>query len=107
MKKNPSIKNFILIVLAVAVTLISYVATVTEIKNINRQKIIKQDLVKIKHSSIEMKIVEIQKLTAEDLMVAFARDSLGLIRPNENLDTISVSKNYLRQIEKFVNTKYD
>lgn len=107
MKKGSSLKNFILTVLAVTAVLLIYVASITEIKNMNRQKIIKQDSLKVKLNLIELKTVEIQKLTAEENIVKFAQDSLGLIRPNENLETISASKNQINQIEKLLSQKYD
>ncbi|MEW6702501.1 MAG: hypothetical protein AB1298_07265 [Bacteroidota bacterium] len=102
-----SLKNFILIVAATAFVLFTYVVVLTEIKRFNREKITKQETLNEKLNRIEMKMVEIQKLTAEDRIVKIAQDSLGLIRQVENLEIITVSKEQIKQIEKLINEKYD
>lgn len=107
MKKGSSLKSFIVIITAVAILLFTYVASVTEIKRMNRQKISKQDSLNVKLNLVEGKMVEIQKWTAEDRIVVYAQDSIGLIRPSDNLETISVSKDQVKQIEKLLNQKYD
>ena len=107
MKKGSSLKSFIVIITAVAILLFTYVASVTEIKRMNRQKISKQDSLNVKLNLVEGKMVEIQKWTAEDRIVVYAQDSIGLIRPSDNLETISVSKDQIKQIEKLLNQKYD
>ncbi len=105
--KGSSLKNFILIVVAVAVVLLTYVMTYTEIKRFNKMKISKQEILNERKNRIEAKSVEIQKLTSEDRIVSFARDSLKMIRPDDNLDQLNVSKDQIKQIEKLVNEKYD
>ena len=107
MKKGSSLKSFIVIITAVAILLFTYVATVTEIKRMNRLKISKQDSLNVKLNLAEGKMVEIQKWTAEDRIVVYAQDSIGLIRPSDNLETISVSKDQIKQVEKLLNQKYD
>ncbi|MEK6552517.1 MAG: hypothetical protein AABZ54_03610 [Bacteroidota bacterium] len=107
MKKGSSLKSFIVIITAVAILLFTYVATVTEIKRMNRQKISKQDSLNVKLNLVEGKMVEIQKWTAEDRIVVYAQDSIGLIRPSDNLETISVSKDQIKQVEKLLSQKYD
>ena len=105
--KGFSLKNFIVIVATVALILLSYVVVRSEIKRITRDKITKQEMLNERLNRIEMMMVEIQKLTAEDRIVKIAVDSLGLIRPVENLELISVSKDQIKQIEKLLNEKYD
>ena len=61
MKKGSSLKNFIVVITAVAILLFTYVATVTEIKRMNRLKISKQDSLNVKLNLVEGKMVEIQK----------------------------------------------
>ncbi|MCX6174014.1 MAG: hypothetical protein NTZ27_04570 [Ignavibacteriales bacterium] len=107
MKKGSSLKSFIVIITAVAILLFTYVASVTEIKRMNRQKISKQDSLNVKLNLVEGKMVEIQKWTAEDRIVVYAQDSIGLIRPSDNLEIISVSKDQIKQVEKLLNQKYD
>lgn len=107
MKKGSSLKSFIVIITAVAILLFTYVVTVTEIKRMNRLKISKQDSLNVKLNLVEGKMVEIQKWTAEDRIVVYAQDSIGLIRPSDNLETISVSKDQIKQVEKLLSQKYD
>ncbi len=105
--KGSSLKKFITIVVAAALILFTYVATLTEIKRITREKISKQEILNERINRIESQTVEIQKLTSEDKIVKFAQDSLKMIRPNDNLNVITVPKNQIHQIEKIVNEKYD
>ena len=102
-----SLKSFVPITVSIAVALFVYVAVVTEIKNMNKDRLNKIEKLNEEHNRVEAKMVEIQKLTAEDRIVKIARDSLGLIRPKENLETIQVSKEQIKEIEKLVNEKYD
>lgn len=105
--KGTPLKKFIIIVVGIAALLFLYVAILTEIKNLNKERLNKIEALNERHNRIEMKIVEIQKLTAEDRIVKFAVDSLKMIRPQENLETIRVSKEQINQIERLVNEKYD
>ncbi len=105
--KGSSLKNFITIVAAVSFILLSYVMVRSEIKRITREKIMKHDMLNGRLNRIESKLVEIQKLTAEDRIVKMAKDSLGLIRPEENLEIITISKNQTVQIEKLLKKKYE
>jgi hypothetical protein len=107
MKQGSSIKNFIVLIVTAAVILFIYVASVTEIKRMNKEKIIKKDLLNEKMNRLEAKIVDFQKLTSEERIVKYAQDSLGLIRPTENLDSIIISKDQADQIEKMLKEKYD
>ena len=102
-----SLKSFVPITISIAVALFIYVAVITEIKNMNKDRLNKIEKLNEEHNRVEAKMVEIQKLTAEDRIVKIAQDSLGLIRPKENLETIQVSKEQIKQIEKLVNEKYD
>ncbi len=79
----------------------------SEIKRITREKILKHDLLNERLNRIETKLVEIQKLTTEERIVRIAKDSLGLIRPAEKLEIISVSKDQIVQMEKLLKVKYE
>ncbi len=105
--KGSSLKNFIAIVVIISLVLLGYVVVRSEIKRINREKITKQEMLNERFKRIETMLVEVQKLTSEDVIVKIAQDSLGLIRPSENLEMISVSKDQIKQIEKLLNEKYD
>ncbi len=102
-----SLKGFIGITIAIASLLFLYVAVITEIKNMNKDKINKIEKLNEKMNQIELSNVEIQRLTAEERIVKLAQDTLGLIRPKENLEVLHVSKVQINQIEKLVNEKYD
>lgn len=95
------------IVVSIAVILLTYVVTMTEIKRFNRERVSKLDILNERKSRIEAKVVEIQKLTSEDRIVKFAADSLKMLRPSDNLDQLNISKEQVNQIEKLVNEKYD
>lgn len=105
--KFVSLKSFIMLTVAVAFLLFMYVAVITEIKNMNKDKINKIEKLNEKMNQVELENVEIQRLTAEERIVKIAQDSLGLIRPKENLEVLQVSKEQIEQIKKLVNEKYD
>ena len=65
----------------------------------------KHDMLNERLNRIEAKLVEIQKLTAEERIVKMAQDSLGLIRPEENLE-IPVSKDQIAN-GKLLKVKYE
>ena len=96
-----------MLTVAVAFMLFMYVAVITEIKNMNKDKINKIERLNEKLNQVELANVEIQRLTAEERIVKIAQDSLGLIRPKENLEALQVSKEQIDQIKKLVNEKYD
>lgn len=105
--KFVSLKSFIMITIAAASLLFIYVAVITEIKNMNKDKINKIEKMNEKMNQIELANVEVQRLTAEERIVKIAHDSLGLVRPNENFEVLQISKEQINQVEKFVNEKYD
>ncbi|NMB82507.1 MAG: hypothetical protein GYA14_11885 [Ignavibacteria bacterium] len=105
--KGSSLKVFIVIIVSIAVTIFLYVATLNEIKNMNKERLNKAEILVEKLNRIEALNVEIQKLTAEDRIVKFAIDSLKMNRPKEILESIIVSKDQINQIEKILKEKYD
>ena len=105
--KGSSIKIFIGIVIAVATIVFIYVAVLTEIKNMNKERLNKIESLNEKQNRTQALMVEIQKLSAEDRVVKFAIETLKMERPVDNLESISVSKEQIQQIEKILNNKYD
>ena len=99
--------SFIVIVIAAALILFSYVVLLSEIKRMNRDKITKQETLNERINRVEMKMVDVQKLMSEDRIVRFAQDSLRFMRPVDNLETITISKEQVNQILKTINEKYD
>jgi len=73
----------------------------------NRDKITKQEALNERINRVEMKMVDVQKLMSEDRIVRFAQDSLRFMRPVDNLETITISKEQVNQILKMINEKYD
>ncbi len=73
----------------------------------SRDRLNKIEKLNEEQNRIEARMVEIQGLTAENRIVRIAKDSLGLVRPGENLETINVSKEQINQIENLVKEKYD
>jgi len=105
--KGSSLKGFILVIVSIAVAIFLYVAVLNEIKNMNKEKLNKSEILVEKLNRVEALNVEIQKLTAEDRIVRFAIDSLKMNRPKEILESIIVSKDQINQIEKILKEKYD
>ncbi|MDP3581908.1 MAG: hypothetical protein Q8S39_08220, partial [Ignavibacteria bacterium] len=87
--------------------LFSYVVLLSEIKRMNRDKITKQEALNERINRVEMKMVDVQRLMSEDRIVKFAQDSLRFMRPVDNLETITISKEQVNKILKTINEKYD
>lgn len=105
--KTTSLRIFIVFIVLAALTVFIYVAIVNEIKNLNKEKLNKSEVLISKQNRIEALNVEIQKLTSEDRIVKYAIDSLKMNRPKEILESIIVSKEQINQIEKLLKEKYD
>lgn len=93
-------------VILIAFVVLSYVFLVTEIKRINREKIVKQEILNEKINKLEMYLVEIQKLSSETRIVGLAQDSLGL-NTNREIEKIIVPKSQIIQVENLLKEKYD
>ncbi len=79
---------------------------IKEIKNLNALKNLKLERLREKENKLEVKKVELQRLTSEDEVVQKAKDKFALVRIN-NLSKISVSKSQVENIKNFVNKKYE
>ncbi len=105
--KGTKLTGFIIAVIVLALILLSYVVLLSEIKSMNGEKITKQEALNERINRVEMKLVDVQKLVSEDRIVSIARDSLGLIRPIDNIEMITISKEQIDQIQKKIHEKYD
>lgn len=105
--KGSSIKIFISIVIAAATIVFIYVAVLSEIKNMNKERLNKIESLNERQNRTQALMVEIQKLSAEDRIVKYAIDNLKMKRPVDNLESINVSREQIQQIEKILNNKYD
>lgn len=79
---------------------------IKDIKNLNALKNLKLEELREKENKLEIKKVELQRLTSEDEVVQKAKDKFALVRIS-NLSTISVSKSQIENIKNFVNKKYE
>jgi cell division protein FtsL len=105
--KGSSIKIFIIIVIAAATIVFIYVAILSEIKNMNKERLNKIESLNERQNRTQALMVEIQKLSAEDRIVKYAIENLKMKRPVDNLESINVSREQIQQIEKILNNKYD
>ncbi len=105
--KNLGLKKIITFILFVSVVLFIYVMVLSEIKNLNLEKLKKTELLAERKNKIELTKVEKQKLMTEERIVKIAADSLGLIKAAEQFETINVSKNQIKGIQNIVNEKYE
>jgi cell division protein FtsL len=105
--KGSSIKIFISIVIAAATIVFIYVAVLSEIKNMNKERLNKIESLNERQNRTQALMVEIQKLSAEDRIVKYAIENLKMKRPVDNLESINVSREQIQQIEKILNNKYD
>ena len=80
--------------------------TIKEIKNLNALKNFKLEELREKENKLEIKKVELQRLTSEDEVVQKAKDKFALVRI-DNLSKISVNKNQIENIKKFISKKYE
>ncbi|MFZ1289641.1 MAG: hypothetical protein WAR79_06110 [Melioribacteraceae bacterium] len=80
--------------------------TIKEIKNLNALKNFKFEELREKENKLEIKKVELQRLTSEDEVVQKAKDKFALVRI-DNLSKISVNKYQIENIKKFISKKYE
>jgi len=85
----------------------SYVFVKKEIKNLTKTIDEAELSLKVEKGKIDELAVNIQKYSAEERIVSFAKDSLNLIRTDQPFDTIDVDENKILKIEQLVNSKYD
>lgn len=107
MKQGSSLKKFIVGLTIISLVMFIHVILITEIKRINSEKITKREILNGKLNQEKARFVNVQMLTSEERIVRIAQDSLSMIRPDVNLESIVVSKDQVKQIEKLVNEKYD
>ncbi len=86
--------------------LFTYLFTLQEIKELNAEKNIHLEELREKENKLEMKKVAYQKLTSEDEVVRKAKEKFELIRI-DHLDKISINKNKIENLKKYIAKKYD
>ena len=86
--------------------LFTYLFTLNEIKELNAEKNIHLEELREKENKLEIKKVAYQKLTSEDEVVRKAKEKFELIRI-DHLDKISINKNKIENLKKYIAKKYD
>ncbi|MBU0559073.1 MAG: hypothetical protein KJ799_06330 [Bacteroidetes bacterium] len=106
-KKNSFLPNLIAGSAIIFFALLIYLLSLTEIKSLNKEK----DLLEAKRAGqmneVEMKLVEIQKLSAEDRIVTYAKENLGLIKSEKSFDVITIELSKIEKVERIINSKYE
>lgn len=106
MQKSKFFRYVTVVLFTIAPLLFINMFVIKDIKNLNALKNLKLEELREKENKLEIKKVELQRLTSEDEVVQKAKDKFALVRIN-NLSTISVSKNQIENIKNFVNKKYE
>ncbi|MCB0744132.1 MAG: hypothetical protein H6613_00740 [Ignavibacteriales bacterium] len=99
-------KSMFIVLFTIAPLLFAYMFFIKGIKDLNALKNTRLEELREKENKLEVQRVEYQKLTSEDEVVKKAKDKFDLVRI-DNLSTISVNKNQINNIKKFINKKYD
>jgi hypothetical protein len=76
------------------------------VRELNAEKNRRLEELREKENKLEIKKVEYQKLTSEDEIVGKAKNNFELVRI-DHLDKISVNKNKIENLKKFIAKKYD
>ena len=106
-KKNSSFfKNVSLVLITLTPLLFIYLFTLQGVKEMNAEKNRKLEEFREKENKLEIKKVEYQKLTSEDEIVGRAKNKFDLVRI-DHLDKISINKNKIENLKKYISKKYD
>mgnify|MGYP001237906302 CR=1 FL=1 len=79
----------------------------TEIKFLYKDIYQKEKAIEILQNQLETKLVEVQKLSAEDRIVELAKSRLGMVRINSTVENIFVNRLKIEQVQKIVDSKYE
>lgn len=64
------------------------------------------EILREKENKLEIKKVEYQKLTSEDEVVKKAKEKFDLVRI-DRLDNVTINKNKINNLKKYIANKYD
>lgn len=106
--KNIGFAKIIFFTIVVAFLFFIKVFTANEIKNITREKKILSDSLNAVNGKIKsLTFTEYQHYTSRERVVQFATDSLNLERAERPYKKLYIDKNYLEQITRLINKKYE
>lgn len=78
-----------------------------EIKILYKDIYQKEKEVEILQNQLEARLVEVQKLSAEERIIEIAKQKFGMVRIFSPVENIFVSELKIKQIQKIVDSKYD
>jgi cell division protein FtsL len=105
--KNKFLLKSLLIFAFVAIVLSAYIVSTLEIRKLTKAKVTMEDSLKLVSEKINDRLIEIQKLSAENRIVKMAVDSLKMEYNNEGMIEINLSKNKIKSLEKRLNSIYE
>lgn len=108
---NKQTKNFIPTLIIFLLIFISglfvYVFTKAEIRKMLRQKYYLGEKINELNNTLEIKIVEVQKLISEDRIVPLAEGRLNLAKNRNDAEYIKINIDKLLQIKELIRLKYE
>jgi len=117
MKKHINLKNtknefsifkiLFFIVFPIVIVIFGYLFLQTEIKFLEKEIYQKEKKLEIVQNQLETKLVNVQKLSAEDRIVELAKLKYGMVRINNIVENITVTQLKIDQITKIVDSKYE
>ncbi len=108
MKKERSafFRRLFMVIFTITPLIFTDLFLIRDMKELNAQKNYKLEELRGNENKIEIKRVELQRLNSEDEVVKKAREKFDLIRI-DNLSKISVNKNQINNIKKYISKKYE
>jgi hypothetical protein len=105
-EKGTFFKKLFIVIFTITPLIFTDLFLIRDIKEENAQKNYKLEELRGNENKLEIKRVELQRLTSEDEVVKKAKDKFDLIRI-DNLSKISVNKNQINNIKKYIVKKYE
>lgn len=108
MKKERSafFKKLFLVIFTITPIIFTDLFIIRDMKELNAKKNYKLEELRGNENKIEIKRVELQRLTSEDEVVNKAKEKFDLIRIN-NISKISVNKIQINNLKKYISKKYE
>jgi len=108
---NKRTKNFLPTLIIALIILVSglfvFVFAKAEIRQLLRQKDYLIVKINERNNSIEMKTVEVQKLSSETRIVQLVELKLGMIKNQTKSEVITINREKLNQVKELIRLKYE
>jgi len=108
---NKRTKNFLPTLIIALIILVSglfvFVFAKAEIRQLLRQKDYLIVKINERNNSIEMKTVEVQKLSSETRIVQLVELKLGMIKNQTKSEVITINGEKLNQVKELIRLKYE